>query len=350
MATVMTAPAHGWLRNSSFDLSFIVGIALLAIATGLIVARIPDLFLPVLAADLWLLGYHHVVSTFTRLAFDKTSFQENRNLVLYLPIAVAAAVTLGVLYAGLWLIPTIYLHWQWWHYTRQSEGISKAYAAKSKDRDVGDLRVNRIALYLVPLAGMFAISNRSPAEFLFVPVKTIPVGDVAALVVYVAAILAVAAWIWQQVKAYRAGRMALPYVLYMVSHFSIYFFAYIYIREINYGWLVINIWHNAQYILFVWLYNNRRFAGQVDSAHKFLSTISQNSRFAIYFMTCFTISTVAYFLMSTFLSDAVGDALKITAVMSGLIIYQTLNFHHYIVDSLIWKLRKKPIRNTLGID
>jgi len=35
--------------------------------------------------------------------------------------------------------------------------------------------------------------------------------------------------------------------------------------------------------------------------------------------------------------------------MTGLVIYQTINFHHYIVDSIIWKLRKRPIQATLGL-
>ena len=44
-----------------------------------------------------------------------------------------------------------------------------------------------------------------------------------------------------------------------------------------------------------------------------------------------------------------STTLAITASATGIIIYQTLNFHHYIVDSRIWKLRKKPVRNNLGI-
>jgi hypothetical protein len=27
-----------------------------------------------------------------------------------------------------------------------------------------------------------------------------------------------------------------------------------------------------------------------------------------------------------------------------------VNFHHYIVDSMIWKMRKAPLRKTLGIE
>jgi hypothetical protein len=50
-----------------------------------------------------------------------------------------------------------------------------------------------------------------------------------------------------------------------------------------------------------------------------------------------------------FLSDLVSSTFTLTATMAGLIIYQTINFHHYIVDSLIWKLRKPKLRQNLGL-
>jgi hypothetical protein len=32
-----------------------------------------------------------------------------------------------------------------------------------------------------------------------------------------------------------------------------------------------------------------------------------------------------------------------------LIVYQTINFHHYIVDGIIWKVRKPRVRENLGL-
>ena len=32
-----------------------------------------------------------------------------------------------------------------------------------------------------------------------------------------------------------------------------------------------------------------------------------------------------------------------------IVLYQIVNFHHYIVDAMIWKVRKAPIRKTLGL-
>lgn len=339
----------GLLRNPPFDAFFVIGIPLIAIASGFLVSYDNDLFLPVLAADLWLLGYHHVIATYTRLAFDKQSFNENKALVIYLFPAVAIAVVILAAAGGAWIVTTVYLYWQWWHYTRQSEGISKAYARKSAQKALGNPLILRAAFYAVPITGILAVSNRSPAQFLYFPLRTLPVADV----ILNAALLATAAllimWVIEQAKAYRAGKLAVPYVIYVVSHFTIYYFAYVYFEEINYGWLTINIWHNAQYILFVWLYNNRRFNGKTSETQRFLSTISQDGRFILYIATCLTISTLIYFLIATFLSDAISGAFTLTATMTGLIIYQTINFHHYIVDSLIWKLRKPKIQKTLGL-
>lgn len=339
----------GWLRGPEFDLFFIVGIAAIAIASGLAVTWNNDLFLPVLAADLWILGYHHVIATYTRLAFDKGSFRENKALIFYLLPAVAAAVVILVATSGIWVVPTIYLYWQWWHYTRQSEGISKAYAGKARGRQLGNPHVGRAAFYSVPLVGILAISHRAPGEFLYFPLRTFPVSDGVLALAFAGAGVLVFLWILDQIRSWLAGELAGAYLMYVVSHYVIYLLAYVFIEELNYGWLVINIWHNAQYVMFVWLYNNRRFSGKVDPQSVFLSTISQNGRFGLYICTCLTISTLLYFLITTYMADALQSVFTLTTTAIALIIYQTINFHHYIVDSIIWKLRKKPIRANLGL-
>jgi hypothetical protein len=35
--------------------------------------------------------------------------------------------------------------------------------------------------------------------------------------------------------------------------------------------------------------------------------------------------------------------------LAAMVVYQTINFHHYIVDSVIWKVRRKNIQQTLQI-
>ena len=54
-----------WIRNARFDLGFILGLLAVAAVTGSTVIMVPGLFWPVLTFDLWFLGYHHVISTYT---------------------------------------------------------------------------------------------------------------------------------------------------------------------------------------------------------------------------------------------------------------------------------------------
>ena len=109
-----------WLRNAQFDGAFIgggVGLALLS-ATAIVIE--PSLFYPILLLDMWVLGYHHVIATFTQLGFDRASFQKRRGLIVHLLPTVALATLLVAWQVGLWVIVTLYFYWQWWHYARRS--------------------------------------------------------------------------------------------------------------------------------------------------------------------------------------------------------------------------------------
>ena len=101
-------------------------------------------------------------------------------------------------------------------------------------------------------------------------------------------------WLVRRLQAARLGRLSAVHTLYMLSHFAIFAVAYLFIADITFGWLVINIWHNAQYILFVWLFNTRRFKDGVDPEARFLSYISQPQRLWLYVLTCVGITGVVY--------------------------------------------------------
>ncbi len=125
----------------------------------------------------------------------------------------------------------------------------------------------------------------------------------------------------------------------MVTHFIVFYVGYNLTEDITYGWLVINVWHNAQYIAFVGLYNNNRFKGGIDARAKFLSTISQNRFTWLYFAIFLGISTLVYW----------GLTNAVYALPMFVVIYQAINFHYYIVDGLIWKMRRKPLQKVLGL-
>jgi hypothetical protein len=334
----------GWLSTRRFDLVFVVATAIVGLAAGIATSFSPALFGAILFADLWLLGYHHVVATYTRLSFDSESFKLYRPLMTWLPLGVVLGVLAMAIGIGAWTIPTVYLYWQWWHYTRQSYGVAQMYRLKTPQSKDNGWEM-KAALYLLPLTGILYRSYQDPGEFLHMELRVIPVPLLAVEAVGAVAAVSLVWWAVKQFRAWRVGELPLAYNVYMLSHLAVFGFGYIAISNIDYGWLTINIWHNAQYILVVWLYNRNRFKTGVNTEHRWLSTLSQPSNMLKYFGVTFGLTVLVYLTLGT-----TFVLLPATTLPLALIAYQTLNFHHYIVDSVIWKVRKPQLRQNMGLE
>jgi hypothetical protein len=334
----------GWLRGPGFDIGFIAGTTAIAVVSGALVVMEPRLFAPILLLDLWLLGYHHVIATYTRLCFDRESTRQSRFLIFGLPFVVFGATLALALGFGLWVLGSVYLYWQWFHYTRQSWGISQIYRRKAGGLKSEGEALTKAMFYLLPLWGILYRSWQAPETFLGIELRVIPVPGVLVDLVAAAAIATLAAWAVLRVRALLRGQESLAHTFYVASHIAVFAISYIIIEDVTYGWLVVNIWHNAQYVLFVWLYNTNRFRDGVDATAVFLSTISQARSWWRYFAVCLAITTLVYGGMS-----ALGAQFVSLGLPSMIIIYQAINFHHYVVDSLIWKVRKSSMQKTLGL-
>ena len=333
-----------WIRNATFDSGFIFGLLALSCITGLIILMEPTLFYPILVIDLWFLGYHHVISTFTRICFDKESFKEHKFLMVgLLPIVIV--FTVGVAWVfGLWVIVSIYFYWQWFHYTRQSWGMSRAYRGKDREAAYENGWIDQSIFYSLPVFGIISRSAEQHPKFIGMELWSFPVPTlVSDLSGYIAVGLLIY-WVMARIKAALDGRLAVVHTMYMITHFAIFYLAYIATSDITLGWLMINIWHNAQYILFVWMYNNKRFKDGVDPDAKFLSYISQSGRLWLYLLTCIAITGVIYWgVLRTI------DWFFFAGLSATIVLYQIVNFHHYMIDSKIWKLRKPKMQETLQL-
>jgi hypothetical protein len=354
MSTAISSPSAvsssrelGWIRGATFDYTLIIGVAALAMLSGAIVTVWPESFPVVLFLDLWLLGYHHVISTFTRLSFDKDNLSTHRFLVFVLPWIVLAATILVGITLGTWAIATVYLYWQWFHYTRQSYGLVRIYSRKAGDIDSLDAKLRNWVVYLVPLWGIAYRSYQNPDTFLGAEVFCIPTPLEVVYVLGIAAVAATGLWALRLARAAFHGELHYALELYMLTHLIVFSWAYLVIPSMDFGWLVVNVWHNAQYLMIVWMFNNNRFKRGVDSQHPLLSAISQSHAFniACYLFVCLGITSIVYGALNWALSVPPLGGIPLAA----LIVYQTINFHHYIVDSLIWKVRRKNIQATLSI-
>lgn len=333
----------GIFPNIRGDALFIIAIPAIAIFSGIFVSHFPHHFMLVLMLDLWLLGYHHVISTYTRIGFDTKSFREHWMLTLPLPVAVFCSVFLLYNFGGAIVIGSVYLYWQWYHYSRQSDGIAKSYGFKCTDKSFVCSPVNRLIFYMVPFTSFIYMVSDGPSHFLNIPIFTVTLPIEVRWTLLAVSFIASLYWLIIGTKALLEKQITGFYFTYMLSHFGIYLVAYTLLSDINYSWLTINIWHNAQYIGFVWLFNRKKYLAGIDRQHLFVSYISQPNRFFIYMGSCLLISLGIYWLVDQIINLSSGKH-NIAMIF---IVYSAINFHHYIVDSKIWKLRKHHIQKTI---
>src|SRR5262245_38148408 len=335
-APLSAARPYAWLRNPQFDGTLIGVVAVAALAAGAASVLNPALFAPILFLDVWLLGYTHVVSTFTRLAFDRESFRQHRLLLIPLPLVVAA-VTLGVaVLVGQWLIASVYLYAQWFHYMRQSYGISRMYLRKAGTVPASRDLVLDGVIYALPLWGILSRSHQQPASFLGLPIYCFPVPSALLYVVAAVACVSVVLWTAREVRVFGRRRPDAPHSAYVATHIAVFAAGYLIIPDINAGWLVLNIWHNLQYVLIVWMFNANRFSKGIEPERRFLSTISQPRNVALYAFVCWGMATILYFNIDKALGLFSQSVLPLS-----LLAYMTINFHHYVVDAIIWR-RPRP--------
>ena len=181
------------LRNRGFDRWFIFGIPAVALTSLLVVLVWPRTFYTVLTLDLWLLGYHHVIATYTRIGLDSESRSRYWALMVLLPVVMICIVFAIGLTAGPGFLTTIYFYWLWFHYVRQSEGVSKAYAARGGIREAADRPLHRLSFYLLPTASLLQLASAGDSRLLGIEIFTpaIPAPVMAAVWAITAATVAV---------------------------------------------------------------------------------------------------------------------------------------------------------------
>lgn len=332
----LAAPSHDWLRSPGFDLVLIVGVLLLALVFGAVASLGPELFALVIFFDLWLLAYPHVASMYTRVAFDRRSARSHWFLLSVLPPLVFAGTAGVALTGGVVALNSLYFFWQSWHYTRQSYGIARAYHrnAGATERDW----LTDAVVYGFPLWGVLHRCEEQHPQFYATDLWSPAVPKLAVGLVGMATLTALGAWIWRYLKEAQEGRPpSHGYALFVLSHVIITAVAYLAAADITRGWLFINIWHNAQYLLFVWAINARQFRGGVEPDRPFLSRLCQPEHAIRYALVCFGLSTAFYWGLGA--ATGRGDWQVLPFV---LVCHQAVNFHHYLVDAVIWKARRRP--------
>ena len=334
-ATVV-APSPSYVWNEWFDNTLLIAPVALGLLAAAAVTSEPALYATVLLADLWLLGYHHVVSTYTRLGFSSQSLRQNRFLAVDLLVVMVLVTTVLTFTAGAWAVASAFLYLQWFHYMRQGYGISRMYFRTTPAGQAAGARdwIADAVIYTVPIYVIAYRSTTMGDMFLEMPVKTIVPPQGLLTMLAVVAAVAVGAWFVRMGLRVASDTADVRYEGFILSHVVIFFCGYVWTADANVGWLAIDVWHNLQYVLVMWMVNVKKYGGRVDTNEPLLSRISQPARPLMYFACCLLITTIVYLGLNNFTVLVMGGGLAAT-----LGLYMGINFHHYLVDDLIWKRR-----------
>lgn len=349
MAQVLSTSNAGWLHSARFDALLIGGVLALALGLGAVAMQSPGAFAVVLLADLWLLAYPHVASTFTRVAFDRPSRGEHRLLLFGAPLMVLASTSVVGLLGGAYLLNTVYFYWQSYHYTKQSYGIARAYGHVSGTLGPAAPRdsLTDFVVFAFPVWGVLRRAAQHPTAFYGTPFWTPPIPDGLVTLAGAAAVAALVLWVARQARLLLHGQAgfagALPptanqplgLTLYVLTHVAVTATSYLWVTEITSGWLFVNIWHNAQYLLFVWAANTRRFQAGMDPSRLFLSWICQPQRVWVYAAFVLGLSSAFYWALGR-----ASAQLPQHVVPFYLVCHQAVNFYHYVVDAMIWRRKR----------
>ena len=331
----------GWLKDPPFDLTLIIGTTVLACAMGGAAAVVPSLFLPLLLFHTWCFGFDHVIATFTKLAGVPDDRRRNRFLIYALPPLLFVATLLIGQSTGIGVLNTGYFLFQWFHTTRQSWGIAQHYRRAAGGLPADPPWLSELTIWSLPVVGLLHRCHQQPGKFLWMDLF---LPRVPAVLVTLAGIVAaglVARFSWTRWRALRRGELSLPHTLYVCSHHLVFAVGYLVIDDLHAGWLLVNVWHNVQYLAYVWMHNRARFDGGVRPDAKLLSWLCQPgvARGFGYFAACLLISTPLFAAIYA-LGDHLDRLLDGRLISVSLVFALALNFHHYIVDGLIWRRKK----------
>jgi len=337
ISATRTALGAGWLRSRQFDVQFLLGIPAIACGSAALVLYDRRFFLPMLLVDLWLLSYQHVTAMLSRLPRAGGSARSQRFLTIEMPLITLATISGLTLGIGAWLPATLYLYWQWFHCAQQSWGVVQTYRRRAdRSADLGDPALLTAAFYLVPAWGILHRSAQAPSYFIGLELQVMPVPWPMVHVVGIAACGAVALWAIERAIAWAEGRLPVAHTVYTASHFAIFFVAYRLIDDITVGWLIANIWHNAQYLSIAWLRHQWSRDTAADPRGRWLAKLAAGRQLGLYAIVALSSAAAATF----------GQRALALALPAAAFVYLTTDLQQYAIDLVVHRLRLRIRRSA----
>ncbi|MBL8681318.1 MAG: hypothetical protein JNK05_19220 [Myxococcales bacterium] len=325
------------LADPRFARWFVVWIPIASLATALVVVARPSWWRVVIAADLWALSYPHVASTFSRTLFRREDREEHAWMWWALaPLSIATCAGVVRVF-GVETLMAGYFYWQTLHYARQGRGMYRAlrHATGQNPRDP----LVDVVLYAAALWGVAHRMAQRPTHFLGVAIRLPTAPPALEWVLCAVALVAFGAWVWRiSREATDTTRPFDPWTrLYVIGQVILFVVGYVVIDVPSIGWIAVNVWHNAQYLLFVYAWNERRFANADAATLGALGRVAGAANSARFYIA-FALIGAAMYSVAWLASEAMRPSLDRAIVY--LVVLQAINLHHYVADMVLWTARR----------
>lgn len=230
----------------------------------------------------------HTFSTFTRqdLRTANTSFMA---VMIFLFFLMMTHVVISQV--GLVIVYSFYFYWQQFHYTKQNMGIG---IWKKEERGRFTSAIDHLFYFLVTSIAIIGSFSEGGVQF-FGYALINPFG--LTLKTSWALALNIAIGFFYIALKPKSWKMALTHVL-------IFSISFLCIKNFAVGWLLLNVLHNTQYLVF-------------------MRNEQKSLRFFFY-------ASLLSFVLYIILQAGTAAAVSVTFMLS-------LNFTHYVFDGLIWR-------------
>lgn len=308
---------------------FVIGNLVAALGAGALASWSSPMLLAILYIDIWLLANPHLIATYTRIAAISARARIYWGLVLVAPIAIAVGLTIVALAYEATGLFALYFVLQAFHVSRQSYGIARRYERQS---GATPQRLAYLLIHLFPAWGYLHRSAQAPDSFLGYPIWLPPVPHALVYTTGTVAFGAALGWLLRSRYLERLDSAHRPFQSFILSHLMVSLIGYVWISDITVGWLVVNVWHNIQYLIFVYRQRHAQSKESAPGSGKLLCKALKTP--ASFFLTCSLCGAIVYAIAHT-----IGESLLWLGLPTLLIAHFTLNFHHYLADGVVWKSR-----------
>ncbi len=245
--------------------------------------------------NIWILSVPHTFSTLTR------SDRRERGAIfktIFIFMSLFGSVLLVSHFINFVLIFSFYFFWQQFHYSKQNFGIAR-YGKHVHKAEL----VDHCFFLLVPLISVLGLFSSGPQVFFSYLINSPFSFSISRSQALILNLILLVSYLGFRRKVMQPA----------LQHVALFSMAYLGIESFAVGWLCLNVFHNLQYLKFMFRFENR----------------------------------IQFLILPLMLSLALYG-LEASA-MVGFSFILALNFTHYVLDGIIWRRRAVEISSLSSL-